>query len=271
MPPRARRGEGIREPERPLMAAISDALGIEHHDCGRGSNVEGSFLVAVADALGLDRQAGGTIEDNIDLLVGALTGLRGARFYSPGGTITNEVLAVILRGILDRGLAVIPMDYGAPAARVALALAAQEGGPDAEEEVLEALDLSDERTRSLRNVVVREGQGLFRAHLLRAYSGRCAITGTAVEQVLEAAHIRPYRGPNTNRTSNGLLLRADLHRMWDVGLLAVDEHDLSVLLADQVTDPTYTQLRGRQIRLPEDPAQQPSPEALRLQREWAFL
>lgn len=73
MPPRARRGEGVREPERPLMAAISDALGIPHHDCGRGSNVEGPFLVAIADALGFGARATGSIEDNIDLLVEALT------------------------------------------------------------------------------------------------------------------------------------------------------------------------------------------------------
>ncbi len=253
------------------MGAICDALGIAHHDCGRGSNVEGPFLVAIADALRLGDQATGTIEDNIDLLVESLTAERGADYHSEGGTITNLVLSVILDGILAGGHAVVPLGWGAPAARIWIAKAAEDGGPDAEDAAIDGLELSDERKRSLRRAVVREGQGRFRSLLLRAYGGRCAITGTSVEYALDAAHIRPYRGPYTNRATNGILLRADLHRMWDTGLLAVHEADATVLIAPHITDRDYADLQGRPIRLPDNPMQYPSAEALRLQREWAGL
>lgn len=269
MSPRARRGEGVREPERPLMAAISDALGMPHHDCGKGSNVEGTFLVAIASELGLERNANGTIEQNLDLLVEHLTDERGADYYSEGGTITNDALRVILDGIVLGGHAVVPMDHGAAAVRIELARAAVDDDPDAEEKAIASLELSDERKRSLRNFAVREGQGKFRKALLRAYAGRCAITGVALEQILDAAHIRPYRGPHTNYTSNGLLLRTDLHRLWDVGLLAVHEDDLTVLLAPHIAERDYVDLQGERISIPENPSQHPSREALRQQREWA--
>ncbi|GEK22377.1 HNH endonuclease [Cellulomonas xylanilytica] len=256
------------------MAAISDALGIAHFDCGRGSNVEGTFLVAIADALGLgDEARTRSIERNIDLLMEHLTGEEGAglTYHSVEGTITNRALNAILSEVIDRGFAVVPLDHGAPAARIALARAAEDEDPGAEAGAIEALELSDERKRSLRAVVVREGQSRFRAAVLRAYRGRCAITGTDFESVLEAAHIRPYRGKHTNFVSNGLLLRADLHRMWDVGLLAVDEVDRTVLIANHITAPEYTALRGRPIAIPDDVRQHPLAAALQAQRQWAGL
>lgn len=253
------------------MAAISDALGMPHHDCGKGSNVEGSFLVAVATQLGLGRYATGTIEQNIDLLVEYLTDERGEDYHSTSGTITNDALRVILDGIVLGGHAVVPIDHGAAGVRITLARAAVDGDPYAEDAAIDSLDLSDERKRSLRNIAVREGQSRFRNGLLRAYAGRCAITGVALEQVLDAAHIRPYRGPHTNYTTNGLILRTDLHRLWDVGLLAVDEDELTVLLAPHIADRDYVNLIGQRISIPENPRQHPSREALRQQREWAGL
>ncbi|WP_336979879.1 HNH endonuclease signature motif containing protein [Altererythrobacter fulvus] len=54
-----------------------------------------------------------------------------------------------------------------------------------------------------------------------AYEGRCAISGCDVREVLEAAHIMPYLGEETNDVRNGLLLRADLHTLFDLGLLKI--------------------------------------------------
>ena len=59
----------------------------------------------------------------------------------------------------------------------------------------------------------------FRDALIGAYAGRCAITGCSVLDILEAAHITPYLGPDTNHVTNGLLLRADLHTLFDTCLL----------------------------------------------------
>ena len=65
----------------------------------------------------------------------------------------------------------------------------------------------DARLRVVRQIVARQGQSAFRAALLEAYHGRCAITGCDAAAVLEAAHLRPYRGPESNTVPNGLLLR----------------------------------------------------------------
>ena len=71
----------------------------------------------------------------------------------------------------------------------------------------------NERERVLRAICIRRGQPVFRAALLDAYDSRCVITGCDVSDVLEAAHISLYGGPSTDRISNGLLLRADIHTL----------------------------------------------------------
>ncbi|WP_169719739.1 HNH endonuclease, partial [Novosphingobium acidiphilum] len=56
---------------------------------------------------------------------------------------------------------------------------------------------------------------------MKAYDGKCAVTSCAIEPLLEAAHIHPYLGPKTNHVTNGMLLRADIHTLFDLGLLAI--------------------------------------------------
>lgn len=67
----------------------------------------------------------------------------------------------------------------------------------------------------------RLGQGSFRMMLTKAYQGRCAITGENTLEVLEAAHIVPYSQHGTHELNNGLLLRADFHKLFDKGLVSV--------------------------------------------------
>lgn len=116
----------------------------------------------------------------------------------------------------------------------------------------------DERERALRAISIRRGQPTFRADLLNAYDGRCAITGCDVSDVLEAAHISPYGGPSTNRVANGLLLRADIHTLFDCGLLAVDPKTLQVAIAGKLTVSAYSSLEGGSLRTPRNPAHWPS-------------
>jgi putative restriction endonuclease len=68
---------------------------------------------------------------------------------------------------------------------------------------------------------VRIGQGAFRVLVTDAYSRRCAISGEKTLPVLEAAHIKPYSTFGINTTNNGLLLRADLHKLFDSGYITV--------------------------------------------------
>ena len=67
----------------------------------------------------------------------------------------------------------------------------------------------------------RLGQGAFRLEVADAYSRRCAITGERTLPALEAGHIRPYAKQGPHEISNGILLRSDLHNLFDLGYLTV--------------------------------------------------
>lgn len=119
------------------------------------------------------------------------------------------------------------------------------------------------RRYEMRAIALREGQPQFKAALLDAYAGKCAVTGCAVQAILEGAHIRPYSsgGAATNVVTNGLLLRSDVHTLFDRGLLWVDA-DGFVQLGTDLDGSEYTPLRGRKLRLPEQPAEHPHPDHL---------
>ena len=91
---------------------------------------------------------------------------------------------------------------------------------DADLGVAERLD--DDSRIQMRAIKERKGQGKFRRSLLTAYNQRCAVTGSETEQILEAAHIVPHSTQTDDRTSNGLLLRADIHTLFDLSLLTID-------------------------------------------------
>lgn len=67
----------------------------------------------------------------------------------------------------------------------------------------------------------RLGQGAFRVLVTDAYQRRCAITGEKTLPVLEAAHIKPYAEQGPHAVQNGLLLRSDLHKLFDIGYITV--------------------------------------------------
>lgn len=120
----------------------------------------------------------------------------------------------------------------------------------------------DRRDRALRAIYVRRGQRAFRRKLLRAYKKSCAVTGCKVESILEAAHISPYRGSHTNDVSNGLLLRADIHTLFDLGLLWIAE-DFTVQVAKAARYAPYDQLHGCPIQLPKSAVDKPCLDKLR--------
>jgi hypothetical protein len=131
-------------------------------------------------------------------------------------------------------------------------------------------DTEDARERILTAIVRRRGQPQFRDALLRAYGRRCAATDYDAVDALEAAHILPYRGEHTNHVSNGLLLRADVHTLFDLGLIVVDAPTMTIEVAPSLIGTQYAGLAGRPLRLPPDPSQRPSAQALGLQRVMAM-
>lgn len=124
--------------------------------------------------------------------------------------------------------------------------------------------VEDARKRTLAAIVQRQGQTAFRNALLKAYGGRCAITGCDVVEAMEAAHIYPYQGAATNHVSNGLLLRSDLHTLFDVGLMAIDPDTMTVIVAGKLRSSVYGVHHAQPLRLPVAPAERPSAAALAL-------
>ena len=97
----------------------------------------------------------------------------------------------------------------------------------------------DARYKVLKQIVQRQGQKKFREELLRIYNSTCVITKCNVPSVLEAAHITPYLGLNTNKISNGLILRADIHTLWDLGLIAIDPSEMTIHISSVLNGSEY--------------------------------
>lgn len=116
----------------------------------------------------------------------------------------------------------------------------------------EPLSLEDARKWISSAIVMRQGAGRFRLEVLSAFGGKCAISGCAVEAVLEAAHIVPYLGTHTNAVSNALLLRSDLHTLFDRNLLKIEPLTCQVVLSDALKNSPYQAYDGAFVRFPDD-------------------
>jgi hypothetical protein len=121
--------------------------------------------------------------------------------------------------------------------------------------------IADGRKKVIREVVQRQGQPKFREDLMAAYEGKCAVTGCDIAEVLEAAHIAPYFGKDSNVVQNGLLLRADIHTLFDLGQLKITPEG-RVELHERLFDSVYAQYESQLIRRPSLENQRPSKDAL---------
>lgn len=120
----------------------------------------------------------------------------------------------------------------------------------------------------------RLGQGSFRVMVTDAYRRRCAVTGERVLPVLEAAHIVPYSEGGRHEVRNGLLLRSDLHTLFDRGYMTVTP-DLRVEISGRLRDDwengrEYHALNGAPLSPPAREADRPDPGALLWHRRERF-
>ncbi len=92
----------------------------------------------------------------------------------------------------------------------------------------------------------RRHQSKFREELLRIYNDKCAISGHGPVEVLEAAHISGLSNSGDNNYSNGLILRADIHRLFDKNLITIDPSQ-KVCIDTQLKDTPYMQFDGHKI------------------------
>ncbi len=122
----------------------------------------------------------------------------------------------------------------------------------------------------------RLGQGAFRVLVTDAYHRRCAITGEKTLPVLEAAHIKPYAEQGPHEIRNGLLLRSDLHILYDRGYLSVDQ-DFKVKVSSKIREEfengrDYYVHQGQKLKiLPEKLGEQPSHDYLEWHIKERFL
>ena len=124
-----------------------------------------------------------------------------------------------------------------------------------------------EKYGSLITVRPRLGQSSFRVLVIDAYQRRCAITGERTLLALEAAHIVPYSGEGGHDVQNGLLLRADFHRLFDAGLVSVTP-DLRIRISKRIKEEwfngqAYYRLDNNPLSVvPTHPSMRPNPDCL---------
>jgi putative restriction endonuclease len=109
----------------------------------------------------------------------------------------------------------------------------------------------------------RLGQGAFQALVLDSYSRRCAVSGERTLPALEAAHIKPYAISGPHEVRNGLLLRADIHNLFDTGYMTLT-NNLTIEVSHRIREEfenghDYYAFHGRRLTaLPSDKIDYPS-------------
>lgn len=124
-------------------------------------------------------------------------------------------------------------------------------------------------------IVPRLGQGAFRVAVTEAYHRQCALTQGKVLPALDAAHIMPYSEGGLHAKANGILLRKDIHSVFDAGYATVDT-DYRFVVSDKVREvfdngEEYRRLHGARLRVPDRSSDRPDQTFLRWHNENRFL
>jgi putative restriction endonuclease len=124
-------------------------------------------------------------------------------------------------------------------------------------------------------VTPRLGQGSFRLLVADAYERRCTMTGERTLPALEAAHIHRYSRGGDHSLSNGLLLRSDLHKLFDLGYLTIEPNTLKIRVSRKIREEfengrDYYRLDGQTLRQPENQLALPAIEKLKHHYENEF-
>jgi putative restriction endonuclease len=126
-----------------------------------------------------------------------------------------------------------------------------------------------------RPVVPRLGQGTFRVAVTEAYGRACAATGEHSLPALDAAHIRSYADEGPHEVRNGVLLRADLHRLFDQGYVTITPDQrfevTQRLREDYSNGRSYYPLHGAKLNVPMGVEEQPGPEYIHWHNQHVYL
>ncbi|HWF95669.1 MAG TPA: HNH endonuclease [Xanthobacteraceae bacterium] len=138
-------------------------------------------------------------------------------------------------------------------------------------------EFDEEQSRYGEPVLVhpRLGQGAFRILVTDNYHRRCAVTGERTLPALDAAHIRPYSDGGMHAVSNGLLLRRDIHSLFDAGYVTVTpnyQFEVSKRIKEEFENGRdYYALKEKLVSVPENPNLRPDPTALSWHNNERFL
>ena len=134
----------------------------------------------------------------------------------------------------------------------------------------------EEKARYGKETLIRPrlGQGSFKIVVTDAYRRSCAITQERVLPVLEATHIKPYADSGPHDVRNGVLVRSDMHKLFDRGYLTITPK-LHIEVSHRIKDEFdngkyYFTFHGQRINLPRSPIEKPSGEFLNWHNENVF-
>lgn len=141
--------------------------------------------------------------------------------------------------------------------------------------LLEESHVPEQRYGTPQSVLPRLGQGAFRVIVADGYHRQCAFSSSHILHVLDAAHIKPYAEGGTHSPNNGLLLRKDIHTLFDRGYVTVAP-DYRIEVSRRIKEEfnngvEYYAMHGKQIHLPESAVLHPSRELLTWHNERVFL
>jgi hypothetical protein len=100
-----------------------------------------------------------------------------------------------------------------------------------------------------RMIRARRGDKVLRDTMLRRTGDKCTITGPCPRDLLEAAHFVPFPKGNVNSPDNAMLLRSDLHTLWDLNLIGIEPDTGKIRLARRLNGSCYAELEGQVVQL----------------------
>ena len=138
-------------------------------------------------------------------------------------------------------------------------------------EVKKAFELVDSSKSKRKQLIQKErkGQAAFRRDILKIYNNSCAITEIKQKEVLEAAHIQGYVNEESNNVQNGICLRVDIHKLFDNGLISIN-NDYRVVVSSMLKSTEYERIDGKKIKLPNNKMHYPSANALENHNKQVF-
>lgn len=169
----------------------------------------------------------------------------------PLQTLADKLLGYSLRGIrnLDAGEERYLDSFFLPTSR------SHQSAHNADDRSLDR-DIDDgvsheiDRQRRQGARATRPQQAAFSRKLRRNYQNRCAVTGCVTSAALQAAHIRIRPDQDDNRSENGILLRSDIHALFDTYLITLSEDGTRLEVSPELADPGYAFLRTVIVRAP---------------------